>query len=150
MKFPLFPPKTGENLIDFHFEEVDFDFAQAPQISQWIISTVNQEGKSVKALQFIFCTDAYLHEINLKYLKHDTLTDIITFPYLEDPIESDIFISIERIQENAEAFGTTFEKELHRVIIHGVLHMIGYTDKTPQEKEIMTQKENEYLSQLML
>ena len=150
MKFPSFSSKSEEGLIDFHFEEVDFDFSQAHQIIQWITNTINREGKSISRIQFIFCTDEYLHEINLKYLNHDTLTDIITFPYLENPIESDIFISIERVKENAKTFGTTFEKELHRIIIHGVLHMIGYGDKTPEEKSLMSKKENEYLDYLVL
>ena len=150
MKFPPLSSITGGNLIDFHFEGVNFDFSQAPKICQWITETVAQEGKSIGHLQFVFCKDDYLHEINLKYLDHDTLTDIISFPYIEDPIESDIFISIDRIHENASTFGTTFEKELHRVIIHGVLHMLGYHDKSPEEKILMTQKEDEYLSLLHL
>lgn len=150
MKFPPFSSKTEENLIDFHFENVNFDFPHSLQIGQWIIDTVENEGKIVGHFQFIFCSDSYLHEINIKYLNHDTFTDIITFPYAENPIESDIFISIDRVQENAKTFGNTFEKELHRVIIHGVLHMIGYKDKSPEEKVLMTQKENEYLNQLEL
>ena len=149
MKFPPFSPDSGEeNLIEFHFENVNFDFPQAHQISQWILDTVGAEGKSISHFQFIFCTDSYLHEINLKYLNHDTFTDIITFPYVHNPLESDIFISIDRIRENANTFGITFEKELYRVIIHGVLHMIGYSDKTQEDKKIMTQKEDQYLNRL--
>ena len=150
MKFPSFSSETEENLIDFHFEDIHFGFPQAHQISQWITETVHSEGKSIGYFQFIFCTDDYLHKINLEYLDHDTLTDIITFPYADNPIESDIFISIDRIKDNAKTFGITFEKELHRVIIHGVLHMIGYPDKTPEEKNLMTKKENEYLGKLEL
>ncbi len=150
MKFPSFSSELEENLIDFHFKDVDFDFSQAHQINKWINATVKQEGKSISHIQFIFCTDSYLHEINLKYLNHDTLTDIITFPYLENPIESDIFISIDRVRENANTFGITFEKELHRIIIHGVLHMLGYGDKTQEEKLMMSNKENEYLDKLVL
>ena len=85
-------------------------------------------------LSYIFCSDAYLHNINVEYLNHDTLTDIITFPYLSPPeIEGDIFISVDRIRENAQTFQVTFEQELHRVIIHGVLHLCGQGDKTEEE-----------------
>lgn len=99
---------------------------------------------------FIFCSDAYLIQINREYLSHDTLTDIITFDNSDSPglIETDIFISVERVKENASLLNIRHEKELHRVMIHGILHLLGFKDKTPQEKEIMRDKENEALSYL--
>jgi rRNA maturation RNase YbeY len=99
-------------------------------------------------LNFIFCSDNYLLSINQNFLKHDTLTDIITFDNSEDKrvIVGDIFISLERIQENAESFGVTIKDELHRVMIHGTLHLLGYADKAKEAKALMTDKEDLYLS----
>jgi len=100
-------------------------------------------------LNYIFCSDTYLHKINLEYLKHDTLTDIITFDYSEKKqISGDIFISIDRIKENALKFNQSTDIELNRVLIHGVLHLLGYKDKTPKEKETMRAKEDFYLTLL--
>jgi len=100
-------------------------------------------------LNYIFCSDTYLHKINLEYLKHDTLTDIITFDYSEKKqISGDIFISIDRIKENAPKFNQSTDIELNRVLIHGVLHLLGYKDKTPKEKETMRAKEDFYLTLL--
>ena len=103
-------------------------------------------------INFIFCTDEYLGELNKIWLHHSTLTDIITFPFSEqeDTISGDIYISIERVQENARTFGDPAEKELKRVMIHGVLHLIGYKDKSPGEKKKMRQKENYYLSRFTI
>ena len=137
--------------IFFNSEEIDFNLPNQPVIIDWINSTANQEGQTVQSLNFIFCSDKYLHQINVEYLNHDTYTDVITFPYMENgnPVEGDIFISIDRIKENAENFKTSFENELHRVMIHGTLHLLGYGDKTPDEKLKMTEKENEYLQLLV-
>ena len=140
--------QPDEEVIQFHFEDIDFDFSHEDLIRQWIIHTISQEQKNLGNLNFIFCTDPYLHKINIEYLDHDTFTDIITFPYSEEKIEGDIFISIDRIHENAKTFGVSFTDELHRVIIHGVLHLIGYGDKSPEEKKQMTAKEDQYLTQL--
>jgi len=131
----------------FHSEETDFNLPNQPVIIDWINKTAEQEDQTVQVLNFIFCSDKYLHQINVEYLNHDTYTDVITFPYMENgkPVEGDIFISVERIKENAENFKTTFENELHRVMIHGTLHLLGYGDKSPEEKSKMTEKENEYL-----
>jgi len=99
-------------------------------------------------LNIILCNDEYLHKLNLSFLNHDTLTDIITFDYTEsDIISGDIFISISRIKENANKYSLAIKEELHRVTIHGILHLCGYGDKTKREKEIMTSKENEYLAE---
>jgi len=136
--------------IFFHSEEIKFNLPNQPVIIDWINSTADQEGQTVQSLNFIFCSDKYLHQINVEYLDHDTYTDVITFPYMENgkAIEGDIFISIDRIQENANNFKTTFENELHRVMIHGTLHLLGYGDKTSEDKLKMTEKENEYLTLL--
>jgi len=134
--------------IFFHSEEIDFNLPNQPVIIDWINKTAEQENQTVQVLNFIFCSDKYLHQINVEYLDHDTYTDVITFPYMENgkPVEGDIFISLDRIKENAKSFKTTFENELHRVMIHGTLHLLGYGDKTPEEKLNMTEKENEYLT----
>ncbi|HEB62193.1 MAG TPA: rRNA maturation RNase YbeY [Bacteroidetes bacterium] len=134
-------------MISFHIEEIDFQIQNKEKLIHWIESTIIKENKSLNTISYIFCSDEYLHKINLQYLQHDTLTDIITFPYNDgDNIEGDIFISIDRIKENSQIFKTSFDKELHRVMIHGVLHLIGYGDKSPEEKSLMTQNENKYLS----
>ena len=106
-------------------------------------------GSRLQHITYIFCDDAYLLDLNEQYLNHDTLTDIITFHYSKLPqIEGDIFISIERVHENAQTYQVTFDQELYRVIIHGVLHLCGYSDKTPTDKALMTEKENKALLQL--
>lgn len=104
-------------------------------------------GGKAKAIHYIFCDDAYLLEINKEYLQHDTLTDIITFRYQEHPhpLESDIYISTERVQENASKFGVAFDAELRRVMAHGVLHLLGFKDKSAADKQKMRQAEEEAL-----
>lgn len=138
-------PKEKEASINFFIEEIDLQFNKQALIRQWIFHTIQKEEQQLGYLNFIFCSDSYLHKINIEYLDHDTYTDVITFPYSETNIEGDIFISIDRIKENAKAFKVSFDKELNRVIIHGVLHLLGYSDKSPTEKEQMTLKENFYL-----
>jgi probable rRNA maturation factor len=135
--------------INFHSEDIEFTLPNHSVIFDWINNTVERETKVLRHLNYIFCSDTYLHKINVEYLNHDTLTDVITFPYAEGKtIEGDIFISIDRIRENAKSFEVKFEDELHRVMIHGTLHLLGYLDKTAEDKTQMTQKENEYLSKL--
>ena len=138
-----------EEKINFHSENIDFSLPNSSTIFSWIENTIHHERKKLNHLNFIFCDDEYLHQINVEYLDHDTFTDVITFPYSEgEIIEGDIFISIDRIRENAQTFNVPFENELHRVMIHGTLHLLGYLDKTIEDKTQMTQKENEYLSRL--
>jgi rRNA maturation RNase YbeY len=105
------------------------------------------EKKKPWYINFIFCSDEYLSELNKTYLKHDGLTDILTFPFAEEPetISGDIYISVDRVKENAENFGEQMEQELRRVMIHGILHLMGYKDKTEDEKKRMRKKENHYL-----
>ena len=134
--------------IRFFSEETDFKLPHPRKTSTWIKSALDKEKKTLGDLNFIFCTDEYLLQINVEYLDHHTYTDIITFDSSETPgtIEGDIFISIERIRENADKFSRPFDEELHRVIIHGVLHLIGYGDKTKTAKAKMTKKEDTYLA----
>jgi len=135
--------------IQFFAEDIDFDLTNQTIISDWIKVLINNHKKELHLLNFIFCSDSYLHQINVEYLNHDTLTDIITFPYAEIPIiHSDIFISIDRVKENSTLFKTTFEKELHRVIIHGVLHLCGFGDKNETEKKEMRNQEEKALALL--
>ena len=136
--------------INFYSEDIDFKLDQPELISKWINSAVKEEGKSVFSISFVFCSDTYLHELNVQYLQHDTLTDVITFPYQDNPIEGDIYISIDRITDNATQFDVSILDELSRIMIHGILHLMGYSDKTPEEKEIMTKMENKYLTLLPL
>ncbi len=132
--------------IQFFSEETSFTLRNQTAISDWIKSVIEKEGKPLRQLNFILCNDEYLLKINLEYLNHDTLTDIITFPYTDPPvIHSDIYISVERVEDNAKCFNAAFNNELHRVIIHGVLHLCGYGDKTEEEEAVMRQKEDEAL-----
>ena len=133
--------------IQFHYEETDFSLESTEPIKEWISNCIQTEQKKKGSLNFIFCNDKYLHAINLEYLNHDTYTDIITFNYVEnDVISGDIFISIERVKENSQKLSTPFEKELKRVLIHGILHLIGYNDKTPEETQEIRAKEDFYLN----
>ncbi|NCP45943.1 MAG: rRNA maturation RNase YbeY [Flavobacteriales bacterium CG18_big_fil_WC_8_21_14_2_50_32_9] len=135
--------------IIFHQEDISFRLKNIKKIKSWIEKSIALERGIVGDLNYIFCSDTYLHKINLEYLKHDTLTDIITFDYSEKKqISGDIFISIDRIKENALKFNQSTDIELNRVLIHGVLHLLGYKDKTPKEKETMRAKEDFYLTLL--
>jgi rRNA maturation RNase YbeY len=134
--------------IHFFYEETKFRFKASQKTKAWIKNIVERERKSLGDLNFIFCSDKFLHRINVDYLNHDTLTDIVTFDSSESSglIEGDIYISIERVEENAKRYKASIEQELHRVIIHGVLHLIGYADKTAHQKKMMRKKEAACLS----
>ena len=134
--------------IHFFLEDISFTLKQKGLIRSWVKNTIVEEGFKLKELNFIFCSDNYLLSMNQDYLKHDTLTDIITFDNSEQKrvIVGDIFISLERIRENAQRFNVTSESELHRVMIHGTLHLLSYADKGKEAKALMTDKENLYLS----
>ncbi|MEM6316148.1 MAG: rRNA maturation RNase YbeY [Bacteroidota bacterium] len=136
--------------IQFYAESLDFQLANESEIIAWITQTIIEESKKLVMLNFIFCNDEYLHKINVEYLDHDTLTDIITFPYSDDEqfIEGDIYISVQRVRANAQQFNVPFLQELHRVIIHGVLHLCGYGDKTETEKKVMRSKEDFYITKV--
>jgi probable rRNA maturation factor len=134
--------------IQFFEEDISYKLKDKAKVRQWIKDTITAEGFKLKELTYVFCSDAYLLPLNQQYLDHDTYTDIITFDNseVEGDIVGDIFISVERIRENAAKFGITETEELHRVIIHGALHLLGYTDKSVVTKKKMTQKEDEYLA----
>lgn len=139
-----------ETGIFFASEDVDFKLKNERRVRLWLQKVIEQAGNSLRLLNFIFCSDEYLHRLNVEYLDHDTLTDILTFPYAEPPlIEGDIYISIERVRENAAEFQTTFERELARVLVHGVLHLCGYRDETDEEEMTMRRKEDEALELLL-
>ena len=131
---------------------IDFQFVNQKKISligseAWIKKIITYESKKLGEITFIFCDDAYLLEKNIKFLSHNSLTDVITFDYCENNnINGDIFISIDRVKENANEFKETFLNELHRVMAHGLLHLLGYKDKNQKEADIMRSKENFYLS----
>lgn len=133
--------------ITFHEEDISYKLKNKTAVRKWITDTIVAEGYKLSELTYIFCTDEYLLQINQQYLDHDTYTDIITFDNSaeEGIIAGDIFISIERVKENAANFGVETEHELHRVIIHGTLHLLGYLDKSATDKKKMTQKEDFYL-----
>ena len=135
-------------MINFNYE-TDFKLDSEEQISNWITETIFSETYKLGDINYVFCDDEYLHKLNVEFLNHDTLTDIISFDYsVGKIIQGDIFISIERVNDNAKDFDVSFEEELKRVIIHGVLHYCGYKDKTDNDAKVMREKENHYLSQL--
>jgi len=124
--------------------ETSFTLKNQNKLVKWIGDVVSSEGFQVGEINYIFCDDSYLNKINQEFLNHDTFTDVISFDYtLGKEIGGDIFISIERVLENAEKFNEVFENELHRVMIHGILHFMGYKDKTKKEKTLMITKEDE-------
>ncbi len=130
--------------ISYHSEDIEFSLDDEAKISSWLISVAEKHLQKIEEITYIFCSDDYLHKINLEYLNHDTYTDIITFPYGErDNLEADIFISIERVSDNALAFKSSFLNELLRVMSHGLLHLCGYGDKTEAEKKVMRDREDE-------
>lgn len=142
----MIAPQT--DAIRFHYADIRFNFPQRTIAKQRIAQLIELEGKSINHINYIFCSDAYLLELNQGYLQHDTLTDIITFHYhqTDEPILSDIYISIERVKENAALFHTSFRQELYRVLFHGALHLCGYKDKTKKDELMMRQMEDKYLA----
>ncbi len=135
--------------IEIFYEDIRPIKIYRNHIKKSIKNLINKELKLLGDLTVILCSDKYLLKINIEYLKHDYYTDIITFNYVDENIISgDLFISIERVKENSAEFNTSFIKELYRVMFHGVLHLIGYNDKTADEKKVMREKENLYLSEV--
>ena len=128
-------------------EDIPFKLKQSLKVKAWIKSSIIKEGFKLHTLNYIFCSDEALLERNIQFLNHKTLTDIITFDLseTEGQIEGEIYISIDRVRENAVKFSKTFEDELHRVLIHGVLHLMGYRDKKPDQKTEMRKREDYYL-----
>lgn len=132
--------------VSFFSEGIKYRLRNKTTIKHWIGEVIKRASKTQGDINYIFCDDAYLSELNLSYLNHTTLTDIITFDYTADSIISgDIYISIERVKENAQLYSKTFPDELNRVMIHGVLHLLGNKDKKPKDKAMMRNKEDECL-----
>ncbi len=135
-------------MLHFHFQDIKKIKLKQAIIKQWLKSVAAKEKFNIGEINYIFCSDEYLLSINQQYLKHNTYTDIITFDYSnkeENIISGDIFISLERVKENAEKFKVSFEKELFRVLVHGILHLMGYKDKTSKDAKLMRAKEYEAL-----
>lgn len=133
--------------IQFYSQEINYSLKNKTAIRKWLQGVALSEGFILDELNYIFCNDEFLHDMNVHYLQHDTLTDVITFDnaVVKGNIIGDIFISIERIKENAFTYNVTVADELHRVMVHGLLHLCGYKDKTSKAKKFMTEKEDFYL-----
>jgi probable rRNA maturation factor len=135
--------------VTIHFEDISTFPVSSKQASLWLNQVCRDEGTRLTSLTIVLCDDEYLLDMNRNYLSHDYYTDILTFDTSEaETIEGDLFISIDRVKENASTHQVSFENELHRVMVHGLLHLLGYKDKGGQESKIMTAKENTYLSLL--
>ena len=134
----------------FSFEKTSVEEFDEIRIRHWILTTIQEEGKNAGMIQFVFCDDDQLLQINRDFLNHDTLTDIITFNYNDEfaGVSGDIFISVDRVKENAAEYDVPFDKELYRVIIHGILHLLGYDDQDDSSRTAMRKIENYYLSLL--
>lgn len=135
--------------IQFHYLVSPFQFPHRTRLKAFLAKQLKGQKKSVECINYIFCSDGYLLELNQNYLRHDTYTDIITFELsgLGEPLISDIYISVDRVRENAHAFGVSFQRELHRVLFHGALHLCGYKDKSTSESKLMRVKEEEWLGE---
>ena len=133
--------------VSFASEQTDFIGSNQENLTNWFIEVCKSESKTLGDLAFIFCSDDYLLGMNKQFLSHDYYTDVLTFHYTDTETTSgDVFISIDRVRENAETASQTIDNELHRVMVHGLLHLLGYADKSPTEKTLMTSKEDFYLS----
>ena len=135
-------------MIHFFSEEIEFSPKQPERLRKWLGNVVENEGRSVGNINYIYCSDLFLLKINQSFLGHDSYTDIITFDQSTDPValSADIYISIEQVRSNANQYHQVFDEELRRVMVHGVLHLIGYNDKTIEEQHEMRKKEEAYLS----
>lgn len=135
-------------MVSYFFEDTNFKFNRRRLTSQWLKFTAESEIKRIGQVNIIFCSDNYILDINQKYLQHDFFTDIITFDYCEGKtLSGDLFISVDTVRENAIFYGTEFDDELNRVIVHGLLHLIGYDDHSEEDQKTMRSKENYYLEQ---
>ena len=133
-------------MISYHFENTDFVFRERDLNNRWLRTVAESEMKRIGDIAVIFCSDGYLLDVNRKYLGHDYFTDIITFDYCEgERLSGDLFISVDSVRENAVEYGTEFADELNRVMVHGLLHLIGYDDHTEEDVKTMREKENHYL-----
>jgi probable rRNA maturation factor len=136
-------------MISFH-SEVPFEIVDADAKATWLSAVISSENYNEGEVSIVFCDDQFLHKLNVEFLDHDTLTDVISFDYsIGKEIHGEIFISIERVKENAKEFNQSFEQELSRVMVHGILHYCGYKDKLPTDARVMRSKEEFYLQQHM-
>lgn len=134
-------------MISYYFQDTDFKFRDRRKTNEWLKLAAESEIRRIGNISIIFCSDNYVLDINQKYLQHDYFTDIITFDYCEgDRLSGDLFISVDSVRENSVEFGAEFKDELNRVIIHGLLHLVGYDDHTEKDIKLMRSKENYYLS----
>ena len=134
-------------MISYYFQDTDFKFRDRRRTNEWLKLAAESEIRRIGNISIIFCSDNYVLDINQKYLQHDYFTDIITFDYCEgDRLSGDLFISVDSVRENSVELGTEFKDELNRVIIHGLLHLVGYDDHTEKDIKLMRSKENYYLS----
>jgi rRNA maturation RNase YbeY len=134
-------------MISYFNEDIDFKFKGKALNNQWLRMVAGSEVRRIGDISIIFCSDNYILDVNMRYLQHDYFTDIITFDYCEgDRLSGDLFISIDSVRENALYYGAEFTDELNRVMVHGLLHLIGYDDHTEEEKKVMRAKEDYYLS----
>ena len=134
-------------MVSYFQEDIRFELKGKTLNNRWLKMVAESEVKKLGPLSIIFCSDNYILDINIKYLQHDYFTDIITFDYCEgDLVSGDLFISIDSVRENALHYNVKFEDELDRVMVHGLLHLIGYDDHTPEETALMRQKEDDYIS----
>ena len=134
-------------MINFFTEDVDLPFLNVSLVTEWLSSVCTAEKKELEEVSIIFCSDEYLLDMNNEYLQHDYYTDIITFDYcVENQIVGDLFVSVDRVKDNSILNHVSFDNELLRVIVHGVLHLIGFKDKTEEDAKLMRQKEDEYLN----
>lgn len=135
-------------MVSYFNEDIAFPFKEKRLTSRWLKFVAESEAKRLGDISVIFCSDKFILDVNIKYLQHDYYTDIITFDYCEgNRLSGDLFISIDSVRENAAFYGAEFADELNRVIVHGLLHLIGYDDHTPEDIAVMREKENYYLSQ---
>ncbi|MBI3501459.1 MAG: rRNA maturation RNase YbeY [Bacteroidetes bacterium] len=134
--------------VHFFSQNISFSLKKENAVKKFLISVIGKEKRKAGEINFIFCDDKFLLSLNKKFLKHNTLTDIITFQYPSPKLTAEIFISIPRVQENAKKFGASFQNELNRVMIHGILHLCGYKDKKAKEKKEMRTQENFYLKRI--
>jgi probable rRNA maturation factor len=139
--------KKERDQIQFHYLTKPFYFPGRNKLKSFILRQLKKERKKIDALNYVFCDDAYLLQINKEYLRHNTFTDIITFELSlkKQPLLADIYISVERVKENSGIYNTSFKEELLRVIFHGILHLVGFRDKTEKQATLMRRKEDEYL-----
>lgn len=136
----------GESEIEFHYDEIEFILEEAEKYESWLRKVALKHNKEIGQLNYIFCSDEKILEINKAYLQHDYYTDIISFPYELDPISGDIYVSIDTVKSNSEKFGVPFDQELLRVISHGLLHFIGFDDHSEEDITKMRAAENEAIS----